>query len=195
MKLSWLEYTAQVNSSAKLPKLLSSRDMIEESGAVQVTDEYVLSPSFSSKDGKTFWGEYHLFFYKENLETREELWIQQLKYEMNLPLDLDWDLERLESHYTKLWMKQQLYQESEDVYPDRKEPKITLIMPLDEMYSYGWFRNSPTKEKPYKLYICGNDDTSFSKFFGDKDDALGFIGWMATIPRDFAWFKENMSSN
>jgi len=39
----------------------------------------------------------------------------------------------------------------------------------------------PTIEKPYRLYMSGNDDTSYSKNFSSKDEGLEFVSILEAL--------------
>ena len=45
-----------------------------------------------------------------------------------------------------------------------------------------WYKEVCTIEYPYKLYICGNDDTSYSKFFRTKEEMYKYFNSIKNRP-------------
>jgi len=73
-----------------------------------------------------------------------------------------------------------------------KSPLLPSIKQLDEAQTqdylkYGWVEPKyslyqASKEKPYKVYLMGNDDASYSKVFGTKTHAIRSINWLCNQP-------------
>ncbi len=52
------------------------------------------------------------------------------------------------------------------------DEKFNLVMEMHYRNEY------PTESKPFRLYMCGNDDTSYSRNFTTAEEALYFIELM-----------------
>jgi hypothetical protein len=48
-----------------------------------------------------------------------------------------------------------------------------------------WTRETPTLEKPFEFYICGNDDSSWTKFFESQGEALDMLDIFEQQPPTF----------
>ena len=53
---------------------------------------------------------------------------------------------------------------------------------LEELFTMPWYKEMCTIEYPYKLYICGNDDTSYSKFFKTQKEMYEYFNSIKDRP-------------
>ena len=61
-------------------------------------------------------------------------------------------------------------------------------------YRYYWHLDTATVEKPFRVYMCGNDDVSYSKFFETLEEAQAFADhFVACQPLTSADVQTTMS--
>lgn len=70
----------------------------------------------------------------------------------------------------------------EDFSSDPTLPSIASLNQMEDVFNqkhypkkkreeYTWYKESATYEYPFRLYLCGNDDTSYSRFFPSVSEA------------------------
>ena len=162
-----------------------------DEGAIETYGDN-LGGSFEG-DGK-FWGVYEMEDYTHNpsLPTNEILWAKQKAsviydygtyYKSSLKIFGNNDENKLREYFLcespngTLCSRHRLtYQELMMVKEDMDcWFEIRQNEAIDKARKYPWFNECPTVEHPYKLYIFGTDDTSYSKFFETKEEMYSFL--------------------
>jgi hypothetical protein len=69
--------------------------------------------------------------------------------------------------YADLCTIEQMNQKEDDFYA-KHDPK-------DERKGYNWYKETTTVEFPVRLYMCGNDDCSYSKYFKTFKEAQDLL--------------------
>lgn len=168
------------------------------------TDGDILGGSFKDKNNNTYWGYYSLEdyrFYKE-LKSIAELIVEQKTY-------------LIYSRYTYYQLVKEVFREEYFSYTYKDGTPVTRTKltneelnklknhndflfrynqekALEELFTIPWYKETCTIEYPYKLYICGNDDTSYSKFFSTKKDMYKFFNSIKNNKLTYKFFKKQM---
>lgn len=165
-----------------------------EYGAVQVTDKDTLAGSYCLTDG-TFWGTYEMRDYSScpELPTVDQLWADQIKRELGIFEDNE-----------KISFLQNASARRMEYFYNGVERKDCILMllyknlqnknlvPLEYLRATADYQCCESKEYPFKIYIAGDDDCSFSKVFLSFEDMSGWFNWCCSQPRDYRWFTINM---
>lgn len=205
MKLSLSDFHAKlVDRNGTLKEYTKSRlgradrvfGTVIAEGAIETEAEHTLADSYVLSDG-TFFGVYRVtdFSATEGLKSVDALWDEQLRFTLETDAGIVVN-DRFEEKY------EALLREYDAARFDFGAGELSLqeflalpggkLAPLHVLRGHAWSRCSPTKEFPLKLHIAGNDDTSFSKMFADRDDLDKWLDWCSLRPRDSRWFRENM---
>lgn len=170
------------------------------------TDGDILGGSFKDRNNNTYWGYYSLEdyrFYKE-LKSIAELIAEQKTY-------------LIYSRYTYYQLVKEVFGKEYFSYKYKDGTLTTRTKltneelnklknhndflfrynqekALEELFTIPWYKETCTIEYPYKLYICGNDDTSYSKFFSTKKDMYKFFNSIKNNKLTCKFFNKQMVS-
>lgn len=157
-----------------------------EEGGIE-TENNILGGSFKDKNNNTYWGYYSLknYCFYHNLKSISELIVKQKTY-------------LTYSKYSYPTLVKEVFGEDYFSYVNKYGTSVTRTRltneelnklkhyndivfrcnqekVFEELFTMPWYKETCTIEYPYKLYICGNDDASYSKFFSTKKDMYEFF--------------------
>lgn len=170
------------------------------------TDGDILGGSFKDKNNNTYWGYYSLEDYRfyNELKSIAELIAEQKTY-------------LTYSRYTYHQLVKEIFEEEHFSYARKDGAFVTRTKltneelrklrkhndflfrynqerALEELITIPWYKETCTIEYPYKLYICGNDDTSYSKLFCTKEDMYKFFNSIKNNKLTCKFFNKQMVS-
>jgi hypothetical protein len=84
-----------------------------------------------------------------------------------------------------------------EAFLGREKAKLLYEQALEEMNrpSCRWANATAHIELPIKLYVCGNDDSSYTKLFATREDALNFVENMSKEPCKMDLNEEMLFTN
>lgn len=115
----------------------------------------------------------------------------------NIHKDLKYPVFDVAKYHTRYNLPHAIYEKVDDathyhMTPDEKEAFFNTLSVTDKhhtaknYYSMGYLKESLAQCLPYRIYMCGNDDCSYSKWFATKkemDDEMKYLRKMQ--PLDF----------
>lgn len=182
--------TEDRNTPETFITIVLSHGMLE----FNVKHDYCLAGPFKTKDGRS-WAMYRLTDHtrEHKLPSREQIEANQRTYEkynaytygwnkVTNILGKDWHLVTLRggpcgraslTHQEYLRVEKELGKEEMDrLYQD------ALISSNDEK----WYTTTPHIEMPVKLYIAGNDDSSYTRLFETVEEGEKYLKELADVP-------------
>lgn len=170
------------------------------------TDGDILGGSFKDKNNNTYWGYYSLEdyrFYKElksiaELIAEQKTYLIYSRYTYHQLVNEVFEKEYFSYTYKDGTFTTRTKLTREELNKLRKHNdflfRYNQERALEELITIPWYREICTIEYPYKLYICGNDDTSYSRLFCTKKDMYKFFNSIKNNKLTCKFFNKQMVS-
>ena len=176
-----------------------------EEGGIE-TDGDILGGSFKDKNNNTYWGYYSLEdyrFYRElksiaELIAEQKTYLIYSRYTYHQLVNEVFGKEYFSHTYKDGTFTTRTKLTREELNELRKHNdflfRYNQERALEELITIPWYKETCTIEYPYKLYICGNDDTSYSRLFCTKEDMYKFFNNIKNNKLTCKFFNEQMVS-